>query len=100
MMAAVMTTLEHLDSCSTCHRRTLHRRIITRDAEGVVLNDVRACVVCANRAEGADSLPSPVLAMKESRSLRRKLQKPGTAKAKRCARITTRDLSGDNAELG
>jgi hypothetical protein len=73
MIAAVMTTLEHLDRCATCHRRTLHRRIVMRDESGVV-SDVRDCMVCANRAAGADGPASPVLAMKEARSIKRKLR--------------------------
>jgi hypothetical protein len=72
IMAAVITTLEHLDSCARCSRRTLHRRVINRDAGGVVVGDVRACVVCASREAGVAPGNNPVLAMKEARSLKRR----------------------------
>lgn len=74
MIAAVMTTVEHLDRCTTCRRRTLHRRTVRLDADGSLVEDVRACVVCANRAAGLDPSANPVLVMKEARSLKRKLR--------------------------
>ena len=71
MIAAVMTTVEHLDRCPTCSRRTLHRRTVQVDADGQVVEDARTCVVCANRAAGGDPT-NPVLLMKESRAMKRK----------------------------
>jgi|GEM_PF-7058931 predicted anti-sigma-YlaC factor YlaD len=73
-MGAVMTTVEHLDRCETCRRRTLHRRTVQRDPDGLVVGDVRACVPCANRAAGVDPPTSQVQVMKEARSLKRSLR--------------------------
>lgn len=85
MIAAVMTTVEHLDRCATCLRRTLHRRIVTRDAAGLVLSDTRDCLSCASRTPGTDMPQNPVLAMKEARSLRRKLRAQPVQKRRRRA---------------
>jgi hypothetical protein len=74
MITAVMTTVEHLDRCPTCSRRTLHRRIVVVGPDGEVTEDVRTCLVCANRAAGGDP-NNPVLLMKESRAMKRK-QRP------------------------
>jgi hypothetical protein len=70
----MMTTVEHLDRCEDCRRRTLHRRTVERDRDGLVVSDVRTCVVCANREAGLDPATSQVLVMKEARSLKRMLR--------------------------
>ena len=70
MMCAVITTVEHLDRCPVCTRRTLHRRTVQVDDDGRVVGDVRTCVVCANRASGGDPT-NPVLLMKEARAMKR-----------------------------
>lgn len=85
-MAAVIMKLEHLDRCSTCSRRTLHRRVITSDEGGLVVSDVRACVPCASRDAGLGPADSPVLAMKEARSLGKKLRFQATKKRPRPTR--------------
>ena len=39
MIAAVMTTVEHLDRCPVCNRRTLHRRVVQLDADGRIVEE-------------------------------------------------------------
>jgi hypothetical protein len=59
--------LEHVASCATCRRRTLHQRFVTPDAIGDVVSDESICVSCEGRAAGSDS-PSPVSLMKQARA--------------------------------
>jgi hypothetical protein len=65
--------LEHLASCATCRRRTLHQRVVTLDAIGNVVSDESICVPCTDRAAG----PSPVSFMKHARASKPKYQRSG-----------------------
>jgi hypothetical protein len=47
---------------------------VTRDESGTVVGDESVCVVCADRESGAGLPASPVLVMKEARSLNRKVE--------------------------
>ena len=66
--------LEHVASCATCRRRTLHQRLVTPDAIGDVVSDESICVPCAGRAAGPGS-PTPVSLMKQARDSKPKAQR-------------------------
>jgi hypothetical protein len=68
--------VEHLASCATCRRRTLHQRFVTLDATGNVVSDKSTCVPCTDREAGRGS-PSPVSLMKQARAPKPKSQRSG-----------------------
>lgn len=68
--------LEHLTSCATCRRRTLHQRFVTLDAIGDIISDESICVPCTERTAGPGS-PGPLAMMKQARDARPKSQRSG-----------------------
>jgi hypothetical protein len=72
--------LEHLASCATCRRRTLHQRFVTLDAIGNVVSDESICVPCTDRAAGPGS-PSPMWLMKQARASKPKSQRSGAPRS-------------------
>jgi hypothetical protein len=68
--------LEHLASCATCRRRTLHQRVVVLDAIGNVVSDGSTCVPCTDHAAGPGS-PGPVSFIKQARASKPKSQRSG-----------------------